>query len=452
MISEDRIPVYSGDMAVILNKIAVTASDFTFNYTYYREGDPSPKTGEITVVWNEQIGDSHLQEYFKWFTNEGNMLAASGSSLEYMLTNLYRLLKDFHSTDTRQVKHSMGGVSYDALMTPDPTDYLTYAYLYDNLANQIVTTMEGMTSDLDIAEDGSVTFKEAGHHNYPGNYDLPPGSAVMRWAPSGFVPVYAGLDGVASLTSYCYPPALYYYVNSTLSTVEDENVRLDYTENKSDWEGILSCYQNGSKSVQSKTKSVALDEPMQFANGMLIATVKASANSLPDKDGQMVALSASSFPVTGVIIGEQYPQRYDFTPISDENTRGYFLYDNQISGVYLTKDESNEFRTLVLQTPAEDDVYFCLELRNDSEVSFTGAEGRVLPGHYFYLTGKLSLPENPALDAVFLRDHASVAHCLVNSLAVAHNAVPDLGSPQFALGIQTQVNWVFSTGTTVVLY
>ena len=105
----------------------------------------------------------------------------------------------------------------------------------------------------------------------------------------------------------------------------------------------------------------------------------------------------------------------------------------------------------MLPSPQTSDVYFFLELRNDSSSSFTGAEGIILPGSKFYLAGVLEKSEDPVLDRVFMQDYFTTVKCTVTSLANAHISVPEMGEPQLTLGVQTRLNWIMSASAYVVL-
>lgn len=451
-------------IANVLSDIVIQGGQYEQSFVYKNKGGETV-TGSRVYTWDGSIGDSRLQEYYNWITNEGHMMSGTGVNVEYMLSTLYRTLSNYESYDTRVVTTLVGSDEYEVQKSSNLDDDLTYGDVFNNLAahikERIDYIIDNTTSLKRVVDEDfvSIEFRSQELHDYPDALGLPHGAAVMRWTPAGFVPVFQGLDGVASLSQYCYPPSLYYITESGVSTTEDGNIESRYTSATDTWAGILNGYTSG-HTVTRKTRSVAVDNPFRYAVGMLLGTLRATADYLPDNDGSAatnVRVYGNRFPVTGIIIGGQYPQRYDFTPVSYANDEEYeenefFLYDNQVSGVYLTRQESAPFRTLSLQTPLERDVYFALELRNDSGSSFYGAEGRILPGHRFYLTGKLEFPESAPLHNIFLKHHCTTVSCVVNSMEAAHNAVPDLGVPQLSLGVQTQVNWIFSTGTTVVLY
>ena len=407
----------------------------------------------VTVNWNESIGDENLRSCYAAITQEGRLMPGSGKNVEALLTTLYRAVTNYESLNTEKYEVEKNGSLYEAYKVKDGTALL-YKDLYDGLCLSIKNKFIACDK-IDISEDNSVTFKDAATSAYPESFGLPSGAAVVRWTPAGYtVPLENGLDGVAPISRICFPPSLYYFANSTLVTSTSDDM-LQYYTSESKWSDILLKYEGGNI-ITADTKSVALEESMHYAVGMLKATVCAASNQLQDNDGQdytLVDASGEKLPLTGIIIGGQYPQYFNFTP--DNEGDPYFLYDNKFSGVYLKPRSESEslpfFHTLALETPKDETVYFCLEFQNNTGKAFYGAEGRILPGHHFYLTGSLGFPENAAFDKVFLKDHVTTVNCKVNTLENAHCAVPDMGAPQLALGVQAEVNWIMSTPVTLIM-
>jgi hypothetical protein len=246
---------------------------------------------------------------------------------------------------------------------------------------------------------------------------------------------------------------MYYYADTGIQTSDTEIESTLYEDSSNNWNTILGSYKDGTV-VTSTTRAVALKDPLHFGVGMLKATIVAESASLQDNDGldyTLVEVSGSKFPLTGVVIGRQYPVKYDFSPNFTADSDQYYLYDNQISGIYLTTAQSAAFRTLSLETPAEKDTYFCLEFQNDSDVSFYGAEGRILPGHKFYLVGKLEAAPASGYTKVFSRDYCTTVICRITSLKDAHSAVPDMGVPLLNLGVETIIDWTMSDPVTLIL-
>ena len=446
----DNTSTAAAQILTILNYIVKSAS-YTQAY-FYKVGE-TWHTAFISVTWNEDIADETLRDYFRWITGDSQLMTGAGSNLEYMLTSLYRRLLDFSSLEEDVFKHTTGGVQYSAVLTQGGEDTFTYKYLYEKLRDVIVGRFDDLVNsgDLSIDATDAVSFANGVLKNYPRSLGLPSGSAVLRWKDIEFVQASEGLDGIAPISRFCYMPSLYYFASTTISTSDDRTIYNKYKQDYTTWESILDEYRLG-KVVNSSTHSVALDDPLQYSCSMLVATVQATATILGDNDGDnrtYCSAAGTNFPITGILISSQFRQKYNFTP--DDSSDEYNLYDRNITGVYLTTSESAQIRTLVFPTPADRDIYFYLELRNDSEESFTGAEGVIVPGQYFYLAGKLEKSTDPNLPQVFMQDHLTTARCRVSSMENAHICVPEMGSPQLQLGVQTAVNWKIGASSYVIL-
>ena len=448
-------PIYTGafpDEAVALaDALTQVAQAVTYTQTYYYYQNNTWRSGQTAVSWDGNIAELTLRSYYQWFTGGGELITGAGTSVEYLLSNLFGRLTRFQSDDEEPVLHLSMGVEYPTVLTEGGDDTCTYADLYNGLCSEILNRFQELIDDGILTRSGStVSFTDPAYRRYPISFGLPSGAAVLRWNGLRFVVVSEGLDGIAAMDHYCYMPPLYYFVNSTLSTSTSDMYQR-YTSDIATWDQILGTYRQG-KAVSTTTESVALDYPLQFAVGQLSATIRATASLLPDNDGDArtnCSVVGTNFPVTGVIIGKQYAQSFDFTP--DDSGDEFYLYDSVISGTYLTTTESSPFHTLVLPVPPGEDVYLFLELRNDSGATFTGAEGLILPGNYFYLAGKLEKSDDPALPQVFMSDHRTNAQFVVSSLANAHVAVPEMGDPTMVLGVQTTLNWIMSASSYVVL-
>ena len=440
------VTVATEDIVSALNAIVFGVS-YSVPVTYNGSEETS-----VTVNWNGEVRDENLRSFFTAVTEEGKLMPGSGSNVEALLTTLYRAVNSYVSQNALAYEVEKNGSFYTAYKNDGSGSALLYKDLYNGLCQAI----KNKFSDCEYITitEGSVKFKNSATSSYPESFGLPSGSAAVRWTPSGYVvPLENGLDGIAPISRFCFPPALYYFANSTLVTSTSDEV-LDYYTEENTWESILSHY--AEDPVTAETKAVAVKDNLQYAVGMLKATVRAASEKLQDNDGldyTLVDASEGKLPLKGVIIGCQYPQKYDFSPAAD--AAQYFLYDSQISGVclkpYQTEESLPDFRVLSLETPENETVYICLEFENNTGKTFYGAEGRILPGHRFYLTGSLEVPEDAAFDSVFLKDLITTVNCKVTTLENAHCAIPDLGVPQLTLGLQTQVNWVLSTPTTVIM-
>ena len=449
----------AGAVAAEMASLLTELTDVSFTQHYYYEQNAQYKEGVVVLKWDDNLEDATLRSAFLEFVGNKGAFSGSGANLEYQLSKLYRLLTLYHPSNTITYQHVSGNNSYDALVSV-PGDRLTWGQLYEGLRAALVAKIANWEA-LQVSETG-VTFANSVYRQYPRLFGLPEGAAVLRWDGARLEAVSEDVGNFMAARRFCFMPPLYYYVNTPLSTAYNRNVYENF-DGKS-WEQVLGYY-NAGKIVTRNINSVALDLPMQYACGMLVATVQAMTTSLPDNDGDdatnlEVSNASTAFPVKGILIGGQYPQRFDFTPVTDDESSPVFLsdcytYDKHVSDIFLTTLVSNPIRTLALPTPRDREVYFFLEFINNSNRSFHGADGVIPQGSRFYLAGKMPAPSSvelaAGLDRVVMKDHYTSITCRVASLENAYLTIPQMGNPELVLGIQTQVNWYFSPSSYLVL-
>jgi len=274
---------------------------------------------------------------------------------------------------------------------------------------------------------------------------------------------------LAPIDHYCYPIGLWYYANSNIRTSESR----DYaslssvytgTEAATSWtgtDGVLSKYSPTNGFVGHRTLSIALEKPVRYAVGMLELTLqKTSSADLRDYLHHVVEVNGTQFPVTGLILGGQEPQSFDFTASGSE---AFYVYDTCFDNqAYLSSTQNTvPLRTLAVESAREAIIHFALELQNNGATSFVGATGRVLPGSKFYLLGELNLAslsqeertiDGEFRDKVFEKNRKTVANVSVTSLRDAYTIIPDLRQPQLQIGLSVQFNWTLSTPTNVPIF
>lgn len=458
--------IYGGELtegqrlANILNDVLDTHYEYTL---YYR-------SGWIVQTWNTVSGqqlqwrgsglDASLQNYYNEITNGGAQIAGSGKAVTALMTMIYRELRAYTSNNTNQVTYN-GSNCYTAQST-NSQYMLTYKILYENLRDEIVAKIEQYFNVSGSGNNAVLTLKgsNADLSGYPDVYGLPEGCVAMEWRNEsvGFR-VKDASDGVliTPTDTYCYPPSLYYYVNSDIQTSEEDDESDHYVSGNT-WQQILAQY-SADGVVRPETRSVAVTDALHYGVALLRATVQVTSgsNNLADNSSSPKQLNAggSNFPVTGIIIGNQRKQAYNFTPMSEQ---AYFLYDNRVEQCYLTTSGSlgKSLTTLVLQTPFHEDVNIALELQNNSGVTFTGQDGNIVPGSKFYLLGVLEYASagihTDDQNSVFTQSHRTEVTFKVHDLKKAVNNIPDLRDPQLLLGIGFEVDWHQSTSTTVPIY
>lgn len=298
-------------------------------------------------------------------------------------------------------------------------------------------------------------------NTYPSSIGLPDGAAVLRWTDDGFSvrTETTTLDNINGITRYTYPAELWYYANSGIYTSNDEITQSNY-ENKT-WSDLLTSYYKGSHFVNEETKSVAIEDPMQYGVGRLQMTLSPITGTLKDSKNNVVNYGdATKLPLTGVIIGGQHTVGFDFKPIMQEQSDldARFIYDSVVGTA--GTDGKWTVNSLVLQSYDNEKVPVLLEFRNDTGAQFFGKDGVVYPGTKFYLIAQLDPADATnkedanvaaAKGRVFTQDCTTMATMQVKSLANAYSCMPDLLEPRLEIGVQVIMKWVQSTTTIVKL-
>lgn len=300
---------------------------------------------------------------------------------------------------------------------------------------------------------------------YPSDIDLPDGavqvsynSADSKWS---YVTTLSdpGTDNtglnVASLDRYAYPASLYYWVNTSISTSNQSQASA--YDGTNSWSQILEKYTDG-KSVQSTTRSIAMDKEINYAVSRLDINAAFGQGAINAGDDEIVTLPSEGFKLTGVLIGGQKQVGWNFATNTSANEMT--IYDADIkdlstpaNDVYVTRTSGLKTQTLVLETAGgttsqAETVNFALEFENNSDDEFVGVDGIVPVGGKFYLIGKLNSEtdtdkkgDSPILK-VFEQDKYTTAKVTITSLKHAYNCIPDLRTPGLELGLSVDLTWI----------
>lgn len=285
-------------------------------------------------------------------------------------------------------------------------------------------------------------------NTYPASIGLPDGAAALKWNNTEFSvrTQTTTIDNINAINRYAYPAELWYYANSSISTSADEIDKSSYAGKT--WNEILFTLYTDGKSVMPRTRSVAVEQPVQYGVGRLQMTLTDIAATLKDAKGQTFLGSNSDLKLTGVIIGGQHTVGFDFKPKepqSDVDAR--FIYDKEVG-------TTGTVNTLVLQSYDGEKVPVVLEFKNNSEYQFTGKDGIIYPGTKFYLIGQLDPADKGAENyagRVFTQDYTTKVSMKVTSLANAYSCMPDLLAPRLEIGVEVLTSWIQSTTTNVML-
>ena len=421
-----------------------------------------------SVSWSNTT-DPTLKGYFLNFTgqeNEGNLVMA-GSTV-----NVIAHVNALYSNIVALVSDADGLINdiLDRIQNPTQDIGLTLISTGENEAWKL-------TGIKKIVNEEPVEFV------YPASEGLPDGAAALQWAEIEknsvkkyeFVPQTQTTTtaSINTITRYCYPPELFYYVNSRIDTSnKEDDMASYYGGDETVWDDVISQYEYKNAMVTGNTRAVAIQKPLQYAVGRLKMSMQAETETgkLKDAADKDVTLSETSFPLTGVIICNQHPVGFDFKPVLDEgdaasHAEDCFIYDTQIGTNYLTTTKTPIPSTLVLQSydtgegvgkNDAEEVTIALEFRNDSGQKFKGKDGVIYEGTKFYLMGKIDPTKGTtsnvnALGRVFTQDYITSITTTVNSLANAYNVLPDLLGGRLELGVKLTTNWIQAETTNVIL-
>lgn len=367
--------------------------------------------------------DALLRSAFEAYTGGGRVFSGSDASIGYILTALYGSCKTASSSATTDNAKALAAAVVSAIEAYTQPEY-------DSEQTLIRPAM------ISISE-GKVTLLSGGA---PGTFGLPDGVASLRWNSNNafYSPTKSDGVNIATIDAYCYPPALWYYANSqVMGCTKAADVLDTYVSTKS-WNEILTKYTQSS--ITMDTYAAVIKDPLQYAVAQLRMTLTRTST-----------FSSADYPLTGIIIGNQRTQQFDFTPLpSGSGGKEYFLYDSEVS-------DTPTIYTLTFETLAAEDVRFALEFRNNTATDLTGVRGcKIRPGTKFYLVGTMSYtdltPTQKAQQAsVFAKDHYTNLNVSFVNMALyyCYDLLPELKAPDLQIGLDAKLNWDASTPTTV---
>ncbi len=299
-----------------------------------------------------------------------------------------------------------------------------------------------------IDDDATIEEKD-----YPRSIGLPDGAAVIRWTGEKFEvrTTTTTLDNINGINRYTYPAELMFFADSPIRTSAEEVAKTVYENAPTNqlWSAFLNTYYNGSTAVNTETKAVAVEKPIQYGVAKLDLTLTGMSTTLRDaKDDVVSYTSMATLPLTGVIIGGQHTVGFNMKPQGEQtDVDGRFIYDTNII-------DGNKTSTLVLQSYDNEKVPVILEFQNNTEYAFTGKDGTVYPGTRFYLIGMIDPAgqgTGECANRVFTQDYITTMSMSVVSLAKAYTCMPDLLAPRLEIGVQVVTKWIQATTTNVEL-
>lgn len=287
---------------------------------------------------------------------------------------------------------------------------------------------------------------------FPASFNLPDGAIAVAYSEGAFdgnaAHAYGSLEP-AQIDRYVYPAQLWYFANSKIKT-STTTKESSYT-GAANWTAILGAYEKDNSSVNTKTRSVAIKNPVQYGVARLDVKVKTKENDYlvdnnPVTSANHIDNPVSGWPLTAVLVGGQKHVGFDFTPgtYAGGDATAYTIYDNTMSStIYaVTADYSAANSTLVLETTADENEYIALEFENTSGKDFYGFDGIVPAGAKFYLVGQLTASAATETEnKVFKQDYTTTARVAIKDLKTAYSTIPDLRAPQLEIGLSIDLEW-----------
>ncbi len=370
------------------------------------------------------------------------------------------------------------------------TRYNSFVKLTSGSANTVRKAINGLQAQLGeknsakpltnaILENCDAAITALEKNGFPTDLNLPEGSARLKYNNTPAEPAFSYVAATASqagdnainYNSITYPASLAYFVSSPAMVSDKELTSLSLLPNYDAWVANPSTAWSGTgftkSAVSSTTRSVGLQNPLQYGVASLKLSVRTEKDFLEDnavttggmESNNKIAVGPTTFKLTGVLVGGQPTSvGWNFEPeLGCHFTNA--IYDKKINGStrrsadgsYYVKNETTPSLynyTLVLDNNREGRqdqvVYVTLEFVNNGP-EFYGENGLVPNGGTFYLVGQLDLNNGKDLgtdvDHIFTKDHTTIANFTIGSLKKAYNCIPDLRSSQISIGLAVDLTW-----------
>ena len=463
---EAEFKQYEALIAAILNKI-INASA-TYNVTY---GGTS-YTG--TVKWSDYI-KVNASNGLERADNSPVFTTEELSTKEQALADAFITLNTIYPNEQRAgsgptVAKLLGDL-YDVINKIATTTPLTSkaeavtaavaSKLETNISAVIETGARTWKTNIDDLKtfsglDGAATNKVTDDLNkFPKElFHVPYGAAILKfiigddgsgnntftYAYNETLPTYAmdgGTGGSFNIFNYRYPAELCYFGNSPLRVTTDPYTTTQYPDGVAKWEDDTewtegkrfegSVAWEKSSHVKSSTRSIAMQENINYGTALLMTTVRYGAATLNDNNAAIqlarngvteadkkIKVGAGTFTLTGILIGgaeetvgwNYLPFVNNTDPDNPVNPKfGSFIYDCDLPSTAIPAftaegAKSTPNYTLLWDNwnPANEDskqniVYIALEFVNNSGQDFWGMNNMIRNGATFYIAGKLD-PDN----------------------------------------------------------
>lgn len=433
--------------------------------------------GDSKIDWNNISGNPTLDmsTLKAAYNNFITLKAGSAFAILASVQKLYNIAKPISQTESSNAKDLAAEIC-KKILNADAESGIKMTASEKTGGDKITYTLEYDTN-LDKK-----------YSEFPETQGLPQGSMVLGYENKTFSyigqnPVVGSAGNHVKVANIVYPACLEYFVNTPLKASDDDFK--NWKSTASEWDA--ESWTSWGTSVQPSTKTIALQNTINYGVASLKTTIKAKSENGKLKDNQSKHSAGTQdqeievgngFTVTGILIGGQ-PDKvgWDFlSPKNDNFTMTIFDRDmpkgeGDVSSViaddYTEGSTSVPFYTLLLdnmvsgENATQQNVNFAIELVNTTTTDFYGVDGLVAAGQKFYLVGEMTLPTDKnitfpidadyrfpgtGINRVFVQDYTTNLNVTFNSLKNAYVTIPDLRASKLKLGLSVDLTW--QTGLT----
>ena len=206
----------------------------TYSVNYYYRSYGTTYTGTISRTWHQAVSEDPdwcSQTMKNWYNTllngggsgtQGNIYSCSGVSITNLLRRLYIALSATDYTVSNTQWNPNNNNCYIDYNRNTRLTYRNFSASYrDEILEQIRTfaTVSGSGNNL------TLTLRDSDLRDFPVGDGLPEGCVAIKWDGSKFVAVTEGDYDIhlAPMDRFCYPPSLWYYVNSQISCAKKLN-------------------------------------------------------------------------------------------------------------------------------------------------------------------------------------------------------------------------------------
>ena len=402
-----------------------------------RDTTPTDDSGDALSSLGEIMADAFVTMNTIY---ENEVRAGSGPTVARLLADLYNVIHSV-ATSTPTSKSEAITKAVAAKLETNITGVLEISSRSWKTDLSLLKAASGLAADKTNLVTGDLNA-------FPTNFHVPNGAATLKfdinttdpahpaytYSYNQTLPTYA-MDGHTggsfTITNYRYPAELCYFGNSPVRVTNDAHQTSDYPDGVTEWDndaswaagatGMGSAAWTSDSHVLSSTRSVAMQQNINYGTALLQTTVRYGASTLYDNNANIqkkrkgtieenatITPAAGTFTLTGIMIGgveETVGWNYVAKPRDGASPKYFnsFIYDNDLPSTAIpstigTKSQPNY--TLVWDNwnaanvgGKQNVVYIALEFVNNSGKDFWGMNNLIRNGATFYITGKLDPDE-----------------------------------------------------------